>query len=80
MATYNIYTKALDILKKRELYYGEQAHKTTNHVVTQMALSEASAYNSAWWILYYAIHENWECLDQFDYFETEGENINEELA
>ena len=65
--TYNIYTRALEILKKRENYCGEQANKAESHVVKQCNLSEASAYSSAWWILYYAIHENWECLDQFDY-------------
>lgn len=75
MAKYNAYTKALDMLKARENYWGEQAHKATSHVVQQCNLSEASAYNSAWWILYYAIHEDWEALDQFDYYEREENNV-----
>lgn len=68
MATYNAYTKALQMLKDREEYYSEQAEKLESHTAKQCALSEANAYHSAWWILYYAIHEDWECLDQFDYF------------
>ena len=68
--TYDIYHKALDILKTREEFWGREAHKATSHVVTQCHLSTAGAYNSAWWILYYAIHENWEALDQFDYEKT----------
>ena len=72
MATYNIYTRALDMLKKREEYHGEQAHKKDiSHSVAMQHLSEASAYNSAWWILNYAIHEDWEALDQFDYFKKD---------
>lgn len=75
MATYNIYTRALDMLKEREEYHGAQAHKENiSHNMTMQHLSEASAYNSAWWILYYAIHEDWEALDQFDYFRKEEDN------
>ena len=70
--TYNIYTKALEMLKQREVYHGNRAHNAKSYTVTQCELSEASAYNSTWWILYYAIHEDWEALDQFDYF-TENE-------
>ena len=62
MATYTIYNKALDILKSREDYYGNEAH-----------MDRASAYNSAWWILYYAMHEDWDALDQYDYYSTEKE-------
>ena len=72
MATYNAYTKALDILKARENYHGEHAHEVGSYTVMQSELSMASAYNSAWWILYYAIHEDWDSLDQFDYYESEG--------
>ena len=76
--TYNIYTKALRMLKDREEYHGQQAHRDgISHVVTQCELSEASAYNSAYWILYYAIHEDWEALDQYDYFHTD-EDVTEE--
>ena len=71
MATYNAYTKALDILKNRENYHGNHAHEVDSYVVKQSELSMASAYNSAWWILYYAIHDDWESLDQFDYYESE---------
>lgn len=66
--TYNIYTKALEILKDREKYYGEIGHTADTHILRQLALSEAATYNSAWWILKYATEENWEALDQFDYF------------
>ena len=63
-----ILKKALEILKDRELYHGAEAHKATSHVVKQFELSTASAYYSAYWILYYAATENWECLKQFDYY------------
>lgn len=72
--TYNIYTRALRMLKDREEYHGEQAsYDDKSHTVRMCELSEASAYNSAWWILYYAIHEDWEALDQFDYYNKEQE-------
>ena len=71
--TYNIFTKAQEILKNREKYFSEEAHSTQSHIVKQCALSEAGAYNSAWWILQYAIEENWEALEQFDYY-SKGEN------
>ena len=73
--TYDIYTKALDILKQRELHHGAEAHKATSHVVKQCELSSASAYSSAWWILYYAIHENWEAIEQFDYYRKDEDLI-----
>lgn len=65
--TYDIYTRALDILKNRENAWGNKAHETDNLTKKQEYLSMASAYCSAWWILWYANHENWDCLDQFDY-------------
>ena len=66
--TYNIYNRALEILKTREEFWGEEAHKDgQSYAVTCAALDRAGAYNSAWWILYYAIHEDWDALDQFDY-------------
>ena len=68
--TYNIYNYAAEILKKREEYYDEESHKAISHTTKQCALSEASAYNSAWWILQYAMQENWEALEQFDYFKN----------
>lgn len=73
MAVYNAYTKALDILKKRENHWGMMAHATESYTDKQCNLSMASAYNSAWWILYYAMHEDWDCLDQFDYYDDEKE-------
>ena len=73
MATENILDYALKILKERATHYTECADKATSHTVKQMALSEASAYDSAWWVLHYAIHEQWDCLKQFDYInESEG--------
>lgn len=69
--TYDIYSYALEILKKRENYHGKMAHQTDSHTVEQMHLSEAAAYNSAWWILFYATHENWEALEQYDYYKAE---------
>jgi len=79
MATYNAYTKALKMLKDRENYYGKTAETAKSYVVQQEMLSMASAYHSAWWILYYAIHDDWECLDQFDYY-SEDEDVTEEWA
>ena len=67
----NLYEQALKILKARENEYGEKAHNTENYISKMCFLSEASAYNSAWWILYYTIHGDQECLDQFDYFKGE---------
>lgn len=69
MAEYNAYTKALDILKKRENHWNMMADTTDNDTAKMSDLSMASAYSSAWWILYYAMHENWEALDQFDCYE-----------
>lgn len=68
--TYNIYTYAAEILKKRKEHYDEESRNAISHTVKQCALSEASAYDSAWWILYYAMHENWDALEQFDYFKN----------
>ena len=66
--TENIYTYALEILKNRENYWGEEAHKDGHsYSVTCACLDRAGAYNSAWWILWYAIHEQWDALEQFDY-------------
>ena len=76
MAEYNAYTKALDILKKRENHWGMMAGATDNYTTKMSNLSMASAYNSAWWILYYAMHEDWESLDQFDYYEEIESNDN----
>ena len=70
MDDFSIYDYAMDLFRKREEYHTEEAHNTNSHVVTQCHLSEASAYNSAWWILHYAMQENWEALEQFDYFKN----------
>jgi len=61
--------KALDIFKKRENYYGEHAYDTDSHVVQCGHLERACAYNTAWWILYYAANGDEEALNQFDYLE-----------
>ena len=66
---YNACTKALDMLKKRENHWGMMAHDTENYTDKMSKLSMASAYNSAWWILYYALHEDWDSLDQFDCYD-----------
>ena len=63
-----ILKKALEILKNRETYWGNKAHSTNDLNMAQNHLSMASAYYSAYWILYYAATENWECLKQFDYY------------
>ena len=79
MAIYNAYTKALNILKNRTQYWDNQASyddKTEDEKA--VCLARSSAYNSAWWILYYAIHEDWECLDQFDYAEKNSDDESEE--
>ena len=69
--THNIFTYAQKILKDREEYHGKVADKANSYEVKQSALSMASAYHSAWWILYYAIHEDWEALEQYDYYNKE---------
>lgn len=62
--------KALEILKKRENYYGDKAHEDGASYVVQCGnLERACAYNSAWWIVYYALHGDEEALNQFDYLE-----------
>lgn len=72
--TYTIYNKALDILKSREDYYGNEAHvEGTSYSKMCSCLDRASAYNSAWWILYYAMHEDWDALDQYDYYSNSGD-------
>lgn len=73
--TYDIYSKALAMLKSREEYWGNEAHKDGIGYATQSTcLARAGAYNSAWWILRYAMDENWESLDQMDYYDgMEGE-------
>ena len=45
------------------------AEATDNYTSKMSDLSMASAYSSAWWILYYAMHEDWDSLDQFDYYD-----------
>lgn len=61
--------KALNILKKRENYYGEHSRDSESYAVQCSNLDRACAYNTAWWILYYAINGNEEALNQFDYLE-----------
>ena len=73
MAIENIYTYTLRLFKERKEYFTKKAEKAISHTVKQCALSEASAYNSAYWMLYYAIHENWACVEQFDYFKGDEE-------
>lgn len=70
MDDFNIYDYAMDLFRKREEYHVEEAHSSKSHTITQCHLSEASAYNSAWWMLYYAKSGNWEALEQFDYFKN----------
>ena len=73
MAIYNAYTKALNILKSRENHYGMMIDDTKSYTDNQCNLSMASAYHSAWWILYCAMHEDWDRLDQLDYYNNEKE-------
>lgn len=61
--------KAMEILKSREDYYGEQAsYDDKSYEVRADALARAAAYNSAWWIVYYALHGDEDALNQFDYY------------
>jgi hypothetical protein len=53
--TINIYTVALDIMRKRAEYYNRKKN-----------YERAVAYESCATMLEYAIKENWECLEQFD--------------
>ena len=66
---FDIYDYAMRLFRSREEHFNNEAHNNKSHTVTQCALSEASAYNSAWWILYYAKRGNWEALEQFDYYD-----------
>ena len=65
--TYDIYSKAMEILENRSYAWGETAHNTKDYAKKMCALSYASAYDTAWWILWYAKHEKWDELEQFDY-------------
>lgn len=68
--TYDIYSKALKMLKSREEYWSNKAHNAgISYSVKNACLDRAGAYNSAWWILRYAMDENWESLDQMDYYD-----------
>lgn len=67
MLTEDIFTYALKILKQRADYYCKYAKETNCESDRVAALTESGAYSSAWWILWYAIHEQWDCLEQFDY-------------
>lgn len=69
--TYNIFTKALEILRSRTDYYDKEAEKADYYTYKEKLASTANAYQSAWWILYYAINENWEALEQFDCYKDE---------
>ena len=71
--TYDIYTYALKVLKDREEYYGKQASQAKSYSLVCDALARAASYNSAWWILKYATEENWDALEQFDYYYKEEE-------
>lgn len=52
--------KALGIIRERALFY-EAEHD----------FARALAYMSAADILAYAMEENWECMNQFDYYDKE---------
>lgn len=65
--TYDIYNKALDLLQELEFYHEDQFSyddKTEEEKYCELAM--AKAFNKAWWILYYANHENWDELDKFE--------------
>ena len=62
----NIFDYALKILKQRADYYEKHAKEVNFESERLAALAESSAYSSAWWILWYAISEQWDCLRQFD--------------
>lgn len=53
--TYNIYTMALNIMRKRAKYYNREENYEC-----------AVAYESCAAMLEYAMEENWDCLEQFD--------------
>ena len=72
MEEFDIYDYAMKIFRSRENYHAKEAHNSKSHTVTQCNLSEAGAYNTAWWILYYAKLGNWEALEQFDYLGEEN--------
>ena len=77
--TYDIFTKALQMLKEREEYHGDQGtYDDKTYTVRMCELSEANAYHNAWWILYHAIHEDWDALDKLDNYHFNNEEEEEE--
>ena len=58
--------RALGMLEDRANYYLTQYND----------MHRATAYQSAAYILRYAIDENWEMLNQFDYFGEDDENVD----
>ena len=71
--TYNIFTKAFQMLKERENYYEDQSsYDDTDLNEKECARAKAIAYHDARCILYYAMHESWEELDKLDYLNKEN--------
>jgi hypothetical protein len=60
--------RAHGMLLDRVNYYDKQAKEAKSHSVKVSAISSASAYKSAYDILWYAINNNEECLKEFDYY------------
>lgn len=63
--------RALRMLKKRADYWNERGRKTTSAAVAAHANTRASAYQSAYDILRYAILDNEECLKEFDCYDLD---------
>lgn len=60
--------RAHGMLLDRVNYYDKKAKEASSYTVKTDAISCATAYRSAYDILWYAINNNEECLKEFDYY------------
>ena len=70
MTERDIFAKVLKIFKDRENYWGDEAHNAdpNDHNYQMACLDRAGTYHTAWWVVYYAMQEDWDALNQFDYY------------
>ena len=59
--------KALHMLKDRENQCGEEAHRCgQSYAVQASLLDRAAAFNTAWWIVQFAIDGNYAALEKME--------------
>ena len=72
MMIYDSYTKARNILRNRAHFWGAKAKNYPNNEAMRSAcLDRAGAYQSAYEILQAAMMDDWDTLDQYDYYESD---------